>query len=97
MGESFSLDWTPEQLATTQAAAWRRWISYGVNVRRIFTAAWLEMQTTEIAVVPKAEVVTPDEVIQPGQHRRRAPEESKRSRSYYNYGATRWYWDWNKL
>lgn len=97
MNTFIRIDWTPEQLTSTQAAAWRNWISYGTNVRRMCTAYWFEMQTTELAPVPPAEVVTPDEIIPPGQHRRRAPEESKNSRSYYNYGATRWHWDWSKF
>jgi hypothetical protein len=63
---AFSIAWTREQLDAAQAAAWATWISYGANVRRLSTAAWFEMQATSLAPVPKAEAVTPDEIIPPG-------------------------------
>lgn len=66
MSVALVLGWTTEQLTSTQATAWRHWISYGANVRRIFTASWFESQTTEIAVVPKVEVVEPDGYMPPG-------------------------------
>jgi hypothetical protein len=79
------LVWTPDALERLQAESFHAWIQYGPNVRRIFTEAWKEMHSTELATRDAPIVVEPDEVISPGEYERRKAER-RESRFYARYG-----------